>query len=70
MAQIRNFGFMPPVQKSDVQHTPRPCGGAGKQRRKPEGVEHALCHPHHTGAHRKRLGSDLPLRHDYQQLAD
>ena len=30
----------------------------------------ALCHTHHTGAHRKRLGCDLPLRHDYQQLTD
>lgn len=38
MAQIRNFGFMPPVQESDFQHAPRPCGGIGKQRGKPEGT--------------------------------
>ena len=70
MTQIRNFGFMPPVQKSDFQYTTRPCGGAGKQRGKPEGVEHALCHTHHTGAHGQRFGSYVPLRHDHQQLAD
>ena len=38
MAQIRNFGFEPPVQESDFQHAPRPCGGIGKQRGKPEGT--------------------------------
>ena len=38
MAQIQNFGFMPPVQESDFQHAPRPCGGIGKQRGKPEGT--------------------------------
>ena len=38
MAQIRNFGFVPPVQESDFQHAPRPCGGIGKQRGKPEGT--------------------------------
>lgn len=32
MAQIQNSGFMPPVQKSDFQHAPRPCGGIGEQR--------------------------------------
>ena len=42
----------------------------GEQRGKPEGTEHALCYPHHTGAHGQGLGGDLPLRHDYQQLAD
>ena len=70
MAQIRNFGFESPVQEPDLQHAPRPCGGTGKQRGKPEGVEYALCHPHHTGAHGQGLGSHLPLRHDHQQLAD
>lgn len=38
MAQIQNFGFEPPVQESDFQHAPRPCGGIGKQRGKPEGT--------------------------------
>ena len=38
MAQIRNFGFMPPVQEPDVQHPARPCGGIGEQRGKPEGT--------------------------------
>ena len=38
MAQIQNSGFMPPVQESDFQHAPRPCGGIGKQRGKPEGT--------------------------------
>ena len=38
MAQIRNFGFESPVQESDFQHAPRPCGGIGKQRGKPEGT--------------------------------
>lgn len=38
MAQIQNFGFVPPVQESDFQHAPRPCGGIGKQRGKPEGT--------------------------------
>ncbi len=70
MAQIQNSGFEPPVQESDFQHAPRPCGGAGKQRGKPEGTEHALCHTHHTGADRQGLGSYVPLRHDHQQLAD
>ena len=27
-----------PVQESDFQHAPRPCGGIGKQRGKPEGT--------------------------------
>lgn len=36
--KIQNFGFMPPVQESDFQHAPRPCGGIGKQRGKPEGT--------------------------------
>lgn len=30
--KIQNFGFEPPVQKSDFQHAPRPCGGIGEQR--------------------------------------
>ena len=38
MAQIQNFGFEPPVQESDFHHAPRPCGGLGKQRGKPEGT--------------------------------
>ena len=38
MAQIQNFGFESPVQESDFQHAPRPCGGIGKQRGKPEGT--------------------------------
>lgn len=38
MAQIQNSGFVPPVQESDFQHAPRPCGGIGKQRGKPEGT--------------------------------
>ena len=38
MAQIQNSGFEPPVQESDFQHAPRPCGGIGKQRGKPEGT--------------------------------
>ena len=70
MAQIQNFGFITPVQESAFQHAPRPCGGAGKQRGKPEGTEYALCHTYHTGAHRQGLGSDLPFGHDHQQLAD
>ena len=70
MTQIQNFGFIAPVQESDFQHAPRPCGGAGKQRGKPEGTEHALCHTHHTGAHGQRLGSDLPFGYYHQQLAD
>jgi len=70
MAQIRNFGFEPPVQESDFQHAPRPCCGIRKQRGKPEGTEHALCHPHHTGAHGQGLGGDFPFRHYHQQFAD
>ena len=35
MRQIRNFGFEPPIQEPDVQHAPRPCGGAGQLRRPP-----------------------------------
>ncbi|MDC2610787.1 hypothetical protein PO247_24425, partial [Bacteroides ovatus] len=38
MTQIQNFGFIAPVQESDFQHAPRPCGGIGKQRGKPEGT--------------------------------
>lgn len=38
MAQIQNSGFIAPVQESDFQHAPRPCGGIGKQRGKPEGT--------------------------------
>ena len=38
MAQIQNSGFVAPVQESDFQHAPRPCGGIGKQRGKPEGT--------------------------------
>ena len=70
MAQIRNFGFMPSIQELDFQHAARPCGGFGKLGRKPESPEHALCHPHHTGAHWKGLGGYVPIRHDHQQLAD
>ena len=70
MTQIRNFGFMPPVQEPNVQHAPRPCGGLGKLGGKPEGSQYAFRHPHHTGAHGQGLGSHLPLRHDHQQLAD
>ena len=70
MAQIQNFGFMPPVQKLDFQHAPRPCGGIGQQRGKPESSEHALCHTHHTGAHGQGFGSDFPFRYYHQQFAD
>ncbi len=70
MAQIQNSGFMPPVQKSDVQHAPRPCSGTGQQRGKPKGTEHALCHPYHTGAHGQGFGSDFPFGYYHQQLAD
>ena len=38
MNQIQNSGFVAPVQESDFQHAPRPCGGIGKQRGKPEGT--------------------------------
>ena len=33
-------------------------------------LEHALCHPHHTGAHGQGLGGDFPFRHYHQQFAD
>ena len=70
MAQIQNLGFVPPVQESDVQHAPRPRGGAGQSGRQPEGTQYALCHPHHTGTHGQGFGRDVPVGHDHQQLAD
>ena len=65
--QIRNFGFMPPVQEPDVQHPSRPCGGAGQLRRKPEGVEPAVRHPHHTGEDGQGLGGDIFVWNYYFQ---
>lgn len=61
---------MPPVQEPDVQHAPRPRGGAGQSGRQPEGAQHALRHPHHSGADGKGFGRDVPLRYDHKQLAD
>lgn len=68
MAQIQNFGFMPPVQELDVQHPTRPCSRIGQFRRLTKGTQHALCHPYHTGTHGQGLGSDLPFGNDHQQL--
>ena len=70
MAQIQNFGFIAPVQEPHVQHQTRPCGRTWQQRGKPEGTQHALCHPYHTGADRQRSGSDIPVGNNYQQLTD
>lgn len=70
MAQIRNFGFVPFVQKSYLQHQTRPGGRAGKQRRKSESDEHAVCLAHHSGTHGKGFGSDVPIRYYGFQFAD
>ncbi len=70
MAQIQNSRFVAPVQEPDVQHPARPRGGAGQLRRQPEGTEPTVRHPHHSGAHGKGLGGNLPVGHDHQQLAD
>ena len=60
----------PPVQECPIYHPSRPCGGVGQLRRKPEGAEPAVRHPHHSGADGQGFGGDLFLRHDHQQLAD
>ena len=70
MAQIRNFGFIAPVQEPHLQHPSRPGGGLGQLGRQSESPEHALRHPHHTGAHRQGLGGYVPFRNDHQQLTD
>lgn len=70
MAQIQNFGFEPSVQESDVQHAPRPRGGAGQSGRQPKSAQYALCHPHYTRAHGQGFGRDVPVGYDHQQFAD
>lgn len=70
MAQIQNFGFVAPVQESDVQHPPRQGVGLGQSRRLTACPEHALCHPHHTGAVGQGLGGHLPFGHNYFQQLD
>ena len=70
MRQIRNFGFVAPLQEPHVHHAPRPCGGAGQLGGQPACAQHALCHPHHPAAHRQGLGSHIPVGDDHQQLTD
>ena len=70
MRQIRNFGFMPPVQEPDVHHPAQPCGGAGKQRGQPACAQHAVRPAYYPAAHRQGFGSHLPVGNHYFQLAD
>lgn len=70
MAQIQNFGFIAPVQKSYLQHPPRPGGGVGKQRRKPKGSQYAVCPAYHSGTHGQGFGGYVSFGYDYQQFAD
>ena len=70
MRQIQNSGFEPPIQEPDVQHTSRQGLGLGQSRRLTASLEHALCHPHHTGEVRQGLGSHFPFWNDYFQQSD
>lgn len=70
MTQIQNFGFVAPVQESDVQHTPQPCGGTGQSGGKPEGSQYALRHPYHSGAHGQGFGGNLSFGNYHQQFSD
>ena len=70
MAQIRNFGFVAHIQEPDVQHPPRPCGRIGQQRGQSACAQHALCHPHHSGADGQGFGGNLSFGNDHLQQSD
>ncbi len=68
MRQIQNSGFITPVQESDVQHPTRPSGRSRQQRRKPEGTQPVVCHPHHSREEWQRPWSHFPKWYNNLQL--
>ena len=69
MAQIRNFGFEPPVQEFDVSDAPHPRCGHRQHARLAAGDEFACGYPRHTDAHRPRPWGFFLLRHRDCQCA-